>query len=71
MTLNLQSMKLTGILKVQSWIFFEYRKNTMLKRAVERNFEIIGEALNRILKSNPDFEHEIPMPNQSLFCEIK
>jgi len=28
--------------------FFEYRKNTMLKRAIERDIEIIGEAVNRI-----------------------
>ena len=27
--------------------FFEYRSNLMLKRAVERNLEIIGEAINR------------------------
>lgn len=36
--------------------FFEYRKNTMLKRAIERNLEIIGEAVNRILKREADFE---------------
>jgi uncharacterized protein with HEPN domain len=30
--------------------FFEYRKNLMRKRAVERNLEIIGEAINRITK---------------------
>jgi uncharacterized protein with HEPN domain len=35
--------------------FFEYRKNTMLKRAVERDLEIIGEAVNRILKRDPSF----------------
>jgi uncharacterized protein with HEPN domain len=27
----------------------------LLKRAVERNLEIIGEAVNRILKGNPQF----------------
>ena len=26
--------------------FFEYQKNVMLKRAAERDLEIIGEALN-------------------------
>ena len=30
--------------------FCDYRKNKMIKRAVERNLEIIGEALNRIVK---------------------
>jgi len=32
-----------------------YRQNTLLKRAIERNLEIIGEAMNRILKEDPDF----------------
>ena len=31
----------------------------MLKRAVERDLEIIGEALNRIIKREPDFEVKI------------
>jgi uncharacterized protein with HEPN domain len=35
--------------------FFNYSKNTLLKRGIERNLEIIGEAVNRILKENPDF----------------
>ncbi|WP_353168938.1 HepT-like ribonuclease domain-containing protein [Flavobacterium sp.] len=29
--------------------FFRYRNNIMLKRAIERNLEIIGEAINRII----------------------
>ncbi|TRW23332.1 DUF86 domain-containing protein [Flavobacterium zepuense] len=29
--------------------FFTYKQNTMLKRAVERDLEIIGEAVNRII----------------------
>ena len=36
--------------------FFEYKENLTVKRAVERELEIIGEAINRILKINPDFE---------------
>jgi uncharacterized protein with HEPN domain len=32
-----------------------YRHNTLLKRAIERNLEIIGEAMNRILKEDPGF----------------
>ena len=39
--------------------FFQYRKNTMLKRAIERNLEIIGEAMNRILKRDISFENKI------------
>jgi uncharacterized protein with HEPN domain len=30
--------------------FFEFQKDTKTKRAIERNIEIIGEAVNRILK---------------------
>jgi len=33
--------------------FFEYQNDKKTKRAVERNIEIIGEAVNRILKENP------------------
>jgi len=36
--------------------FFEYKKNIILKRAIERNLEIIGEAVNRIKKRDPDFD---------------
>lgn len=36
-------------------IYSEYVKDTRTKRAVERNLEIIGEAVNRILKKNSDF----------------
>jgi len=32
-----------------------YKSNTILKRAVERDLEIIGEAVNRIIKQAPDF----------------
>ncbi|MEQ8581879.1 MAG: DUF86 domain-containing protein [Marinoscillum sp.] len=36
--------------------FLEYKNNLMLKRAVERNLEIIGEAVNRIIKRDAAFE---------------
>lgn len=39
--------------------FFEYRDNIMLKRAIERNLEIIGEAINRIIKRDESFETTI------------
>ncbi|MFV8354067.1 DUF86 domain-containing protein [Flavobacterium sp.] len=39
--------------------FFEYRKNLMRKRAVERNLEIIGEAINRILKTDSSYTSKI------------
>jgi uncharacterized protein with HEPN domain len=36
----------------------EYKRNIILKRATERNLEIIGEAINRILILDPDFPIE-------------
>ena len=35
--------------------FDEYATDILLKRAVERNLEIIGEAVNRILREEPTF----------------
>ncbi|MBA4321394.1 MAG: hypothetical protein C0408_01115 [Odoribacter sp.] len=32
-----------------------YKNNILLKRAIERNLEIIGEAMNRILTEEPEF----------------
>lgn len=40
--------------------FFEFDKNRMLKKAVEREFEIIGEAVKRILQIKPDIELTTP-----------
>ncbi|MEM9888210.1 MAG: HepT-like ribonuclease domain-containing protein [Bacteroidota bacterium] len=34
--------------------FEEYEKDKLIKRAVEREIEIIGEAMNRILKIDPE-----------------
>jgi uncharacterized protein with HEPN domain len=39
--------------------FFKYRNNLMLKRAVERNLEIIGEATNRIITRDNSFNEKI------------
>lgn len=35
--------------------FFSYQNDLKTKKAVERNLEIIGEAVNRILKVDPTF----------------
>lgn len=35
--------------------FEEFKRNHMLQKAIERNFEIAAEALNRILQKEPDF----------------
>ncbi len=34
--------------------FFEYKKNKLLRRGIEREIEIIGEAMNRVLKIQPE-----------------
>jgi len=50
----------TQILEVEAFYastgrsFREFSKNKMLRKAVERNFEIIGEAMGRILEKDPD-----------------
>jgi uncharacterized protein with HEPN domain len=37
-------------------MFQEFQKDLKSKRAIERNVEIIGEAMNRILSQNPQIE---------------
>lgn len=39
--------------------FYLYKGDVMLKRAVERDLEIIGEAVNRILKNDESFIQHI------------
>jgi uncharacterized protein with HEPN domain len=36
--------------------YLEFEKDLKTRRAVERNIEIIGEAMSRILKLKPDFQ---------------
>ncbi len=38
--------------------FIEYQNNKLLRRAIEREIEIIGEAMNRALIEDPDLEIE-------------
>lgn len=38
--------------------YIDYSKDILLKRAIERDLEIIGEAINRILKEDPQFPLE-------------
>lgn len=44
--------------KIESAI--DYSRNILLKKAFERNLEIIGEALNRIVKKDQTFYEIIP-----------
>ena len=39
----------------RQYLFAEFQNDILRQRAVERNVEIMGEAINRILKINPDF----------------
>lgn len=53
---------LKAILEIESFfedrdkLFVDYQKDIRTKRAVERNIEIIGEALSRILKNDGTIE---------------
>lgn len=38
-----------------SRVYQDFEKDILRQRAVERNVEIMGEAINRILKIDPDF----------------
>ncbi len=38
--------------------FIEYENNKLLRRGIEREIEIIGEAMNRILKIDPTIQIE-------------
>ncbi len=38
--------------------FLEYQNNKLLRRAIEREIEIIGKAMNRALNEGPDLEIE-------------
>ena len=51
--------EIDGFFKVEEKDFFKYRNNLMLKRAVERNLEIIGEAINRIITRDSTFKEKI------------
>lgn len=39
-------------------IFDNYKQNVIIRRAIERNLEIIGEAMSRILKEDAEFTIE-------------
>ena len=47
--------------------FNTYKANKLLRRGIERELEIIGEALNRILKIDPDF----PIDNARKIVDLR
>jgi uncharacterized protein with HEPN domain len=55
---------LQSIIEIESFfagrpkIFSDYTSDTRTKRAIERDIEIIGEAINRILKKDKTFKIE-------------
>jgi uncharacterized protein with HEPN domain len=51
--------EINGYFEKEEKDFFKYRQNLMLKRAVERDLKIIGEAINRIITRAPDFIRKI------------
>lgn len=52
----LNSIKEIDVFVGQPRLFSDYENDLRTKRAVERNIEIIGEAMNRILKQNAQIE---------------
>ncbi|TAL64870.1 MAG: DUF86 domain-containing protein [Bacteroidetes bacterium] len=53
--IKIAAEEIDSFFKTESRDFENYKGNSLLKRAIERNLEIIGEAMNRILKEDPDF----------------
>ena len=43
----------------------DYRADEVLRSAVERKFEILGEALNRLHKTDPALASQIPQTDKS------
>ena len=55
----------------QSRSFDEYQLDLLLRSAVERQFEIIGEALNQLSRLEPDLARRIPeLPQVVAFRNI-
>ncbi len=51
--------EIDSFFEIEEKDFFKYRENLMLKRAIERNLEIIGEAVNRIISRDEMYIQKI------------
>jgi uncharacterized protein with HEPN domain len=64
---------LNAVVEIESFfgnepkIFITYQSDLRTKRAVERNIEIIGEAMNRVLKQ----ERDIEISNSRKFVDLR
>ena len=56
--IKIAAEEIDSFFETESRDFENYKGNSLLKRAIERNLEIIGEAMNRIIKEDPDFNLE-------------
>ena len=56
--IKIAAEEIDSFFESESRDFENYKGNSLLKRAIERNLEIIGEAMNRILKEDPNFKLE-------------
>jgi uncharacterized protein with HEPN domain len=51
--------EIDGYFEKEEKDFLKYKSNLMLKRAIERDLEIIGEAINRIITKDSSFVDKI------------
>ncbi|MDR0371664.1 MAG: DUF86 domain-containing protein [Prevotellaceae bacterium] len=61
-----------AILSIESYLgekcdFYVYQQNKMLRRAVEREFEIIGEAMNKL----DDIDPNLPISSKKLIIGMR
>ena len=56
--IKLSIAEIDSFIDVNTMNFEDYKINILVKRGVERNLEIIGEAMNRILREEPDYPIE-------------
>ena len=68
---------LTAIEEIESFfgnkpkLFDDFYSNLCLRRAIERNIEIIGEAMNRILKTDRNIDRNIAITNSRKIVDAR